>query len=456
MPTPSTAPSNGTPAAAGATGGAGGNEGAGGYEGGEGGGVPAEGTDDDVSRRARGDTEGGGGDYQAAAAAPAAAADDGGGTYATPFATTEVAVAASALHRAEDLPESSSSSSDDGEGEEGCEQRKGKGKKYNNNNRRKGGGSASDGNADTTNQGGGGGGAAAAATGSRRRPIARGKRRPSRAAESSLLPPPPAVQHWLDGGSSSTPAGAPQYDLAQQATAWLVQAVQAAHVSPRIKQAGRALMACYNFTANLEYLKCWTQTLVPDLTAALVALGETAKQANAASNLTATLTAAAILAAAPYNLSELPDGHATPRARVRQDVLMPSLTAAVSTDYDRDWKAQPEHVYVHMLLLVGTAVNPLFGAALAAVASDLPDGIGIVEIHAAAIKSFTRMINKLRSADDHLHVKQKPRPAMNIDVVRRLAAAETAAGVIELIKQVAARFGGLSHLKCLPELAATD
>eukprot|EP00729_Bicosta_minor_P032933 gene32933-biopygen16613 len=66
------------------------------------------------------------------------------------------------------------------------------------------------------------------------------------------------------------------------------------------------------------------------------------------------------------------------------------------------------------------------------------------------------MINKLRSADDHLHVKQKPRPAMNIDVVRRLAAAETAAGVLELIKQVAARFGGLSHLKCLPELAATD
>lgn len=44
---------------------------------------------------------------------------------------------------------------------------------------------------------------------------------------------------------------------------------------------------------------------------------------------------------------------------------------------------------------------------------------------------------------------------MNIGVVRRFAAAETVEGVLKLIKQVAARFGGLSHLKCLPELAAT-
>eukprot|EP00729_Bicosta_minor_P015720 gene15720-biopygen6439 len=439
MPTPSTAPSNGTPAAAGATGGAGVNEGvnegAGGNEGGEGGGVPAEGTDDDVSRRARGETEGGGGDHQAATAAPPAAADDGRDTFVTPFATTEAAVAASALHRAEDLPESSSSSSSSDDEEEAGEGKgKGRVKKYNTSggNRTGEGGGANGSDADTINQGGsgeGGGRAAAASGGITHRPIAKAfrgglaKRRNPAAARAiaNLLPPPPAVQHWLDGGDSNTPAGAPQHDLARRATAWLVQAVQAAHVSPRIKQAGRALMACYTFTANLEYLKCWTQTLVPDLTAALVALGETAKQANAASNLAATLTAAAILAAAPYNLCELPDGPATPRARVRQDVLMPSLTAAVSTDYDQDWKAQPEHVYVHMLLLIGTAVNPLFGAALAAVASDLPDGIGIVEIHAAAIKSFTRMINKLRSADDHLHVKQKPRPAMNIDVVRRLA-----------------------------------
>ena len=275
-------------------------------------------------------------------------------------------------------------------------------------------------------------------------------------AESPLLPPPPPVQYWLDYGPSPVSSDRSQRDLAQQATKWLVQAVQAAHESPRIKAAGRELMASFSFTCNLGYFRCWDDTLIPDLKAVLATHGETAKQANAASNLAATLTTTAILAAAPYNLQELPDGHATPREHVRQDVLMPSLTAAVSTDYDRDWKSQPEHIYAHMLLLVATALNPLFGAELSTVASDLREGAGNVQIHAAAIKSFTRMINKLMSADDHLYVKQKPRPAMNIDVVRRLAAAETAEGVVELIKQLAARFGGLSYLKCLPELAASD
>jgi len=53
-------------------------------------------------------------------------------------------------------------------------------------------------------------------------------------------------------------------------------------------------------------------------------------------------------------------------------------------------------------------------------------------------------------------VEQQPRPAMNIDIVRLLASATTAEDVIKLVTAVAARFGGLSHLKCLPELAATD
>ena len=307
------------------------------------------------------------------------------------------------------------------------------------------------------------------------------------AALASILPPPPAVQHWLGGGDTHDAAGKPNLDLACAATEWLVNAVRHAHLSPTIKKAGRDLMACRSFTVNLEYLKSWRQILMPELKAALVALGDEAKRANAACNLAAVLTEEAILAIAPFNPDLIPkaaskkapscgstrfgreennnDGSNSeitsanpqpfipPRNAVRQDLLMPSLTAAVSADYKRDWKQQPEHVYIHVLLLLGTALDPLFGEALNEIVSDLE---GRVDVHAAPIKSFLRMLNKARSKEDHQQVELQPRPAMNIDVVRRLAAAATGEDVLELARMVAARFGGLSHLKCLPELAVTD
>ena len=102
---------------------------------------------------------------------------------------------------------------------------------------------------------------------------------------------------------------------------------------------------------------------------------------------------------------------------------------------------------MHVLLLVATALNPLFGAALETLLSELEVDV---------IKSFTRMISKLMTADDHRYVEQQPRPAMNIDIIRRLVSATTPEAVLELVKLVAARFGRLSYVKCLPELAATN
>ena len=295
------------------------------------------------------------------------------------------------------------------------------------------------------------------------------------------MSPLPAVQHWLDEGDEDDEEE--ELRLARAATEWLVNAVQHAHLSPTIKKAGRDLMACFSFTANLEALECWDQILMPKLKVALEALGDEAKDANAACNLAAVLTEEAILAIAPFNPDLIPktaskkwpaggsreennDGGDSeggsaatpkpctpPRNSIRQDLLMPSLTAAVSTDYKRDWKQQPEHVYIHILLLLGIALDPLFGEALDEIVLDLE---GRVNVHTAPIKSFLRMLNKLRSKEDHQQVELQPRPAMNIDVVRRLAAAATGEGVLELARMVAARFGGLSHLKCLPELAVSD
>ena len=98
---------------------------------------------------------------------------------------------------------------------------------------------------------------------------------PASAAEAiaALLPPPRAVEYWLEGGSSTTQAGEPHYNLAQEATRWLILAVQAAHLSRLIKQAGRRLISCSNFTVNLHFLECWDEILIPELKATLVALG---------------------------------------------------------------------------------------------------------------------------------------------------------------------------------------
>ena len=45
---------------------------------------------------------------------------------------------------------------------------------------------------------------------------------------------------------------------------------------------------------------------------------------------------------------------------------------------------------------------------------------------------------------------------MNIDVVRRLAAVHSPQQAVALVKLLAEKFGGLSYLKCLPELADTN
>jgi hypothetical protein len=57
------------------------------------------------------------------------------------------------------------------------------------------------------------------------------------------------------------------------------------------------------------------------------------------------------------------------------------------------------------------------------------------------------------AAEDHRY-EEKPRPAMNLDIVRRLAVADTAQAARNLIATVSEKFGGFSRLKCLPDLAA--
>jgi hypothetical protein len=198
-------------------------------------------------------------------------------------------------------------------------------------------------------------------------------------------------------------------------------------------------------------LGLFDEQLLPTLKKALAALSKKAKKINTDSRLAEIVTESNILECALFNLAWCPDGSATPRDKIRQDLLMP-MTAGVSSNYESDWKVYPEHIYIHMLLLVATALNPMFAAALKAL-FDTQNG---VKLTLAPIKSYMRMINKLQTAEDHRKVKLKPRPTMNIDIVRILASASSPEDIIALVKTIAAEFGGLSYLKCLPELALTN
>ena len=282
-----------------------------------------------------------------------------------------------------------------------------------------------------------------------------------------LMPIPPAVQFWLDDADSraSTDACRVEGDFGFIATMWLIAAVQSAYLSDSFKKAGRKLMSCADFIEEIDALSLFECNLIPDLQKALVALGQKAKQINQDSKLASKITNSnmrryresaegdcALIEVSLFNPVWCPDGSATARDSIRQDMLMPSMAAGASSDYARDWKGHPEHIYVHMLLLIATALNPLFAAAL----TKLLGGINGIHLKAAPIKSFTRMVNKLLTSEDHRYVKLKPRPAMNIDIVRMLAMCTSPEDIIALVKRVAAEFGGLSFMKCLPELAISD
>ena len=66
------------------------------------------------------------------------------------------------------------------------------------------------------------------------------------------------------------------------------------------------------------------------------------------------------------------------------------------------------------------------------------------------------MAGKLQASDDHRYIKQLPRPAMNIDIVRRLAVARHPKAARALITAVSATFGGLSFVKSLPDLITSN
>jgi ankyrin repeat protein len=160
----------------------------------------------------------------------------------------------------------------------------------------------------------------------------------------------------------------------------------------------------------------------------------------------------------------------TARSAVRQDAAMPILAAQL--DF-MDQTCRPEDIYIHLQLLLAAAIDPFFGELVHSIASDLSimnscpanqatddakdakDDVALVVVHNAPIKSFSRMSGKMACSDDHRY-EAKPRPGLNIDIVRRLAVTTTAAAARELVRRVTYAVGGASYIKCLPDLIEAD
>jgi hypothetical protein len=186
----------------------------------------------------------------------------------------------------------------------------------------------------------------------------------------------PEVQYWLDGGWRDAPDGTCQNDKAAAAAVWVVEAAKAAPHNPEVKRVERQLLACRNFTTNLDSFcvydetdrlvgTVWSALLQPRLDDCLHVLADQMAAVNLAAFIKDELGTAAMQPHIQYH-PKFPMG--TPRAAVRQDTIMPVLASQLDWT---DWASEPEATFIHLQLLLASAVDPLFADFLNMVVSDL-------------------------------------------------------------------------------------
>lgn len=281
-----------------------------------------------------------------------------------------------------------------------------------------------------------------------------------------LLPPPAEVEHFLAGGGcfdfSPTSTGDNRlHHIGVPAARWFARAVLHSHQSHEVKKASRALMAKYDFTNSLNFYRvfdpdtkaflghAWDVIVLPPLRARLEELAVSAGAMNVETQLVEELGSVALAAAGVIQYHpRFPRTLA--RSLLRQDTLMPAIAAAF--DFD-DWKSRPEIIYLCVLRLIGLELDPLFHDDIEAVINGLGD-LDVEVLH-ADVKQTGRMLGKLGSIHDHRY-EPKPRPALNIDIVRRLVVVDDANAAKAFIHAVSEKYGGLSYMKCLPDLAGTE
>ena len=181
-------------------------------------------------------------------------------------------------------------------------------------------------------------------------------------------------------------------------TTWCKLALTVAHKSKKIKRFVKRCLAC-SFSPFVELDKF--TMLQSTMSAFLLMLGEPLQQYYVDNKLGELLSTPSIgLPPSRTDYSSSPGG-----AMYQKDLPLPPL------DVEKEWD-EDELLSIHILRLVAAAVNPLFQGITS----------GICSKHngahkGAAIKGYTRMVDKLNNEDDHGNLPWQ-RPLHNIDVVR--------------------------------------
>ena len=113
-----------------------------------------------------------------------------------------------------------------------------------------------------------------------------------------------------------------------------------------------------------------------------------------------------------------------------------------------------ERVYIHILALVGMAVKRTFDATVRRVCVEV-FGDTFQGFLPTETKSYPRMVAKLLSRSDHRDETLRPRPALNVDVVRCLVSVPVTGDIEPFLACLARATGGFIKAKnnylCPPE-----
>ena len=112
-------------------------------------------------------------------------------------------------------------------------------------------------------------------------------------------------------------------------------------------------------------------------------------------------------------------------------------------DIEWDWQGFAETCYIHYIRLFAAALDKSFQERVQA---EIGDRLTGGRTSNNGIKSYMRMLNKMRSPTDHRN-KPRPRPAQNVDTVRLLAAVPTWQVLHECAKTITDSFGGAVKVK---------
>ena len=244
--------------------------------------------------------------------------------------------------------------------------------------------------------------------------------------------PPKEVAWWED--ATVLPEGIDPVDYEREhrhALAWLKLAFPLAHKDSDTKHWIKRLLAVNYFTGNMSYMEileplrtfCGERLLLAG--APLQALFQTDGDVRGLAEL------------APAPLEAV--AHV---AHLRQDHPAVGLAPPPGAD---PTTLEGESVYIHFLRLVALALNEKFQTLVERVVDPLGG-----EHKGCAIKGDARMRNKALAADDHRYAT-KPRPALNIDIVRCCVTFNDVAslrrGVEAVVAAVARDGGGVGRVK---------